>query len=118
VGEAPGISRDAKEEIVGHADPTERRRIGLAQHDAAGRLEALDRRRVLGRHVVAVERRAEGGSDTFGDDQVLHRERDTVQGAEPGAPTHDGSLRRFRSLACPLGVEGHIGVQLLQRVDP
>src|SRR5262249_50658183 len=38
--EIPRIARDAVEEIVGGPDPAKRRRVRLAEHDAAGRLHA------------------------------------------------------------------------------
>src|SRR5882672_313745 len=117
VAEAPRVAGRAEEEVVGHADPAERRRVRLAEHDRAGRLHALDRGRVLGGHVVPVERRAESGPHVPGDDQVLHRERDAVERTELGAPPRDGVLRRLRGQARAVRVERDVRVQLLQRVD-
>ena len=51
----PGVARGAEEAGLGGRQDPELRRVGLAQHDEAGALEADDELAVLGRDVVAGE---------------------------------------------------------------
>src|SRR5207247_498193 len=81
-------------------------------HDAAGALHALDDGRVLGRHVVTVERRAERGPHAPGDHEVLHRERYAVERAEPGSALHESSLSDFRL------APGRLLGQRHERIEP
>ena len=49
------------------------RRVGLGEHDSAGRFEPAHDFRVLGRHIILEQRRCEGGADAGGRRDVLDR---------------------------------------------
>ena len=111
----PGIACRAEEQIVRDTHPAERRRVGLAEHDAAGRLEALDHRRIFGRHVVAVKRRTERCANSLRDDEVLHRERHAVQWPEARALPTERPLGGLGVTPRGVGRDGDVGVD--PRVD-
>src|SRR5207237_1116120 len=69
--------------------------------------QPLDDGVVLGRHVVHVDRRAEGGADAFGRDQVLVGDRQARKRRRRFLP-----VERFRRLQRLLGKEGDDGVDL------
>ena len=114
--EVPGIARDPVEEVVRGADPAEGRRVRLAQHDGAGRFHARHDGRVLGRHVVAVERCPERRAHPFGDHEVLDRERHAVQRPERRAPLAERPLGGPGVAPRLIGRQRHEGVQV--RVEP
>ena len=101
--EVPRIARDAEEQVVRGADPAHGRRVRLAEHDAAGGLQAGHDRRVLGGHVVAIERRAERRAHALGDDEILHGERHAVQRPQRGAALGQRALGGPRFPPCLLG---------------
>ena len=92
--EVVGIARRAEDRVEGLRADRELRRVGLADGDRAGRPQPLDDGVVLRRHVVAVDRRAEGGADALGRHDVLVRDRQAGERA--------GCRRRLRSSAFAL----------------
>ena len=72
----------------GQALAAELRRRGLADQDRAGGAEPGDRDRIMVRHVVLVRHRAKRGAHALGVDDVLDRERDTVERPERLARHH------------------------------
>ncbi len=58
--------------------------VGLAEDHRAGALEALDRGGIVVRDPVGEQRRAEGGEDAPGGEQVLDRDRDALQAGRDG----------------------------------
>ena len=62
LGAVEGVAGDAEHLVEGVRAEAELRRVGLADDDAAGRLHALDHQRVVLRHVVGQQRRAERAS--------------------------------------------------------
>jgi hypothetical protein len=90
----------------------------LADEDGAGFAQPADRHRVLGRHLVGEDHRAHRRPEPLGEQQILDRERHTVERA-------DRSARHQRRLgpagAFPGLVRGHRdeGVHdRLERLDP
>lgn|GEM_PF-3122367 len=83
VGGVPGIDRRGDRRVVdavgalGH--------LQLAQDDRAGALQARHDRRILRRHMAAVDRHAGGRRDALGIAQILDRDRHAVQRAARGA---------------------------------
>src|SRR6266481_4796305 len=61
-----GVERAAKHVVVGVGAEPELRRVGLADDDGAGTLDALDVNRVGGRHEILEDARALGGADALG----------------------------------------------------
>ena len=80
----------------------------LAQHDGARLHELRDAGGVLADDMVAVDRRAAGRGHGLGRDDVLHRQRNAVQGADGADPLveHVGPLARA------VGVERLPGMDL------
>src|SRR5438067_2955361 len=72
----------AEDTIEGLRSGAELRSVGLADDDGAGLTHARDQQVILGRHVVFVDRRPEGGSDPRGINEVLVRNRQTVEWAK------------------------------------
>ena len=86
--EPPGI-RDAVPRVAGRPEVrivgghTEGQLVGvgLAEEHSTGVSQTCRHRRVDGRHTVAVDGCAARGGDPCGVDQVLQRDRDTMEGA-------------------------------------
>ena len=95
-----GIASCAEDGVEGLRAGAEFGRIGLADDDCAGAPHALDDDVVFGGDVVLEERRAEGGADAAGFEQVLVRDGQAVQRAQAfrRAPA---SRRRVRQLRWP-----------------
>ena len=112
----PRIAGRAEQRVDGVGAGGEFRRVGLGQHDGARGLEPAHDLGVLGRHMVLVERRAEGGADAGGQRDVLDADRQAVQrrrAARRARPP--ASAARAASRAC-VGGERDDRVEL--RVDP
>src|SRR5881396_3828069 len=114
----PRVAGHAEQEVVRDADPAEGRRVRLADQDRARGLHAEDDGRVLRGDMIAVERRAERRAEALGEDEVLHGERHAVERPEPRPARHQSALGLTRGAARPLGVHGHVGVQVLEVLDP
>ena len=69
----PRIAGRAEQRVVGVGAAGEFRRVGLGEHDGAGGFQAAHRFGVLRRHIVLVQRRAEGGADAGRRRDVLDR---------------------------------------------
>src|SRR5438552_1044553 len=79
----------------------------IAEGDGAGGREPLDDGVVFGGHVIGVDRRAEGGADTFGRDEVLVRDRQARERSDGFLSVHGpGGLQRL------LGEERDDGIHL------
>ena len=78
----PGIAGDAEHLVDGVGAGREFRRVGLAEHDGAGGLEAAHHFGVFGRHMVLEQRRAVGGANAGGRRHVLDADRQAVQRPE------------------------------------
>ena len=68
-----GVERPAEHVVVGVGAEPELRRVGLADDDGAGALDALDHDGVGGRHEILEDARALRGADALGRGQVLDR---------------------------------------------
>ena len=77
-----GIVRRAEDSVECLRAGAEFGRVGFADDDGAGAPHALDDDVVFGGDVVLVERRAEGGADAAGLDQVLVGDGQAVQRAQ------------------------------------
>ena len=101
VVEIPRVPRLAERKLL-RATEGELGQVQLAQQDAAGRVQARDRRRVLGRHVVFEDPRARRRADAGGVELILHRVGNAVERPERLAAHHGGfrparrGERRFR----------------------
>ncbi len=80
--------------IIAHRLAAELAGRGLANENAAGRLGALDRRRVDGGDIVCHGAGPGRVGHTGNRHEVFCRERDAMQRAQR-PPLHDGLLRRF-----------------------
>jgi len=93
--------------------------VAPIQHDAAGRLQPRHDRRVLGRHVVTIERRAERRAHALGDDEILDREWHAVQRPQRHAALAQRALGRPRVAPRLIGGQRHVGVEMrIEPVDP
>src|SRR5437763_331533 len=72
VVQVPGISRLAERELLS-APESELGKVQLAEQDSAGRAQARDRRRVLGRNVALENSRSGRRAHTRGVELILHR---------------------------------------------
>ena len=99
----------------------ERRTLGhvqLAQEHRARLGQLRHDRGVVGRLEIGVDRHPAGGSDALGEAQILHRDRDAVQGA-PVEPLADLGLRLSRLLQREVGRYGGVTLETgIEGLDP
>ena len=81
LGRVIGVERPAEDLVERLRAGAELGRIGLADRDGAGRLDALDDQPVVLRHVVLVDRRAPRGAETARRHEVLVRDGQAEQRA-------------------------------------
>jgi hypothetical protein len=87
----PGIAGGAEHGIDGVGAGGEFRRVGLGEHDGAGRLEAAHHLGILVGHEIRKQRRPETGPDAGGVRHILDADGQAVEGPEPLAG-HDRGL--------------------------
>ena len=102
----PGIAGRAEHRIDGVGAGREFRRVGLAEQDGAGRLEAADHLGVFSGNEVGVERRTIGGADAGGLGHVLDAEGQAFE-RRGRLACHDLRLGTPRRLAGRVGGERH-----------
>ena len=83
-----GIPRRPMHGIVGVGAGAELRHVGLSDDDGARPADGGDPALVLFRHVLRIDRRAEGGAQPRRQLQVLDGDRQAVEGPELIAPHH------------------------------
>ena len=105
----PGIAARIAELVVAHVLVAEVGRIGLADDDGAGGLDAAGDGAVVAGDLVGVEDRAVGVAQTGAGFKVFDGDGQTVQEAEVVA-AHDGGFGGASDVEGAVAVDGQIGV--------
>ena len=109
------IARRAPHRVAAVRARAEFRHVGLADDDGAGGAHAADHDVVVGRHEVAIERRAVGGEKVLGLLEVLDAGRQAVQQRQVLAAP-DGGLGGLGFLA--RAIDAHRGHGVHRGIDP
>ena len=107
---APGIARASEQRRLRQALLTELRRCRLAHDDGAGLLQSRHGNRIMIGNVVFEDQRTPGGADIRCRDQVLHRDRNSMQRSER-RPLHHRRLGCARHIHRGIGGDGDECVQ-------